>query len=93
MLNNIGLLYQFQRNHSQAIAYLSRALELNRKLRYRPRRPRFELLICLHGAGLLNGESLAPGHVWLLPAGSAVELAPRATLRLLRTYVPPSSDA
>ena len=69
------------------------SLELNRKLRYRSRRPRFELLICLHGAGLLNGESLAPGHVWLLPAGSAVELAPRATLRLLRTYVPPSSDA
>ena len=69
------------------------SLELNRKLRYRPRRPRFELLICLHGAGLLNGASLAPGHVWLLPAGSEVELAPRATLRLLRTYVPPSSDA
>jgi mannose-6-phosphate isomerase len=72
--------------------FVADSIELSRRLRYRPRRSRFELLICLDGSGLLNGESFAAGHVWLLPARSAVELIPKSTLRLLRTYVP-SSDA
>ncbi len=73
--------------------FVTDSFELSRKMRYRPHRSRFELLICLEGTGLLDGQRFAAGHVWLLPAGSkAVELAPRGTLRLLRTFEP-SADA
>jgi mannose-6-phosphate isomerase len=73
--------------------FVTDSFELKRKMRYRPDRPQFELLICLEGEGLLDGERFSAGHVWLIPAGSGpVELAPKQTLRLLRTYMP-SPDA
>ena len=63
------------------------------ELRYQPDPSRFELLICLKGAGLLNGSPFAAGNVWLIPAGAApLELTTPAVWRLLRTYVP-SADS
>lgn len=47
--------------------------------------PHAEFLICLEGAGSIDGEAFAPGHVWLAPAGAApFVLRPRPSARLLR---------
>jgi mannose-6-phosphate isomerase class I len=61
--------------------------KLTGKCRYQPDPSRFELLICLEGAGHLNAQELAAGDVWLLPAGSTpIEIATDTALSLLRTY-------
>jgi mannose-6-phosphate isomerase len=49
---------------------------------------RFELLIVLEGSGQLNGEPFDKFDGWLLPSGSAIEIAPESMLALLRTYLP-----
>jgi len=67
--------------------------EVKDYLSYLANRSTFELLVVLDGSGRLNGERFDSTTGWLLPAGAAIKLAPDKTLRLLRTYVPPSSDA
>jgi len=63
--------------------------EIDGVVSYQPDRSRFELLICLEGAGRLNGEPFAAGAVWLIPQESEPLLLKSQTpLRLLRSYVP-----
>jgi mannose-6-phosphate isomerase len=69
--------------------FAAESIDLGGPFSYQPDSTRFELLICLEGAGLLGGRSLSQGEVWLIPEGSGplpVECA--GTLRLLRSYVP-----
>jgi mannose-6-phosphate isomerase class I len=64
------------------------SLRIDRELAYQPD-PHFELLICVEGAGALNGEPFTAGAVWLVPSSSPpVEVRPEGSLRLLRSYVP-----
>jgi mannose-6-phosphate isomerase len=66
--------------------------QVERAVRYQPDPSRFELLICLEGAGRLNSQETSGGDVWLIPAGAgAVELTTDASLQLLRSYVPSSN--
>jgi mannose-6-phosphate isomerase len=59
------------------------------RLTYQTDPARFELLICVEGEGLLNGEPFSAGGVYLIPEGAApLELESVAGWRLLRTYVP-----
>jgi mannose-6-phosphate isomerase len=65
------------------------SIDLGGPFAYQPDPGRFEMLICLGGAGLLSGKSFSQGDVWLVPEGSGllpIECAD--TLRLLRAYVP-----
>jgi mannose-6-phosphate isomerase len=65
------------------------AREVSGTLSYQPDKRRFELLIGLEGAGLLNGQAFVAGEVRLIPEGSGtIELRAAERLRLLRTYVP-----
>ena len=69
--------------------FVADAREVAGALSYRPDPERFELLICLEGAGQLNGQPFAAGDVWLIPnASEAIDLQAPETLSLLRTYVP-----
>jgi mannose-6-phosphate isomerase len=65
------------------------SIELSGPFLYQPDVSRFELLICTGGAGLLNGDVLFHGDVWLLPEDCgmiAIECAPKVSL--LRTHLP-----
>jgi len=51
--------------------------------------PGAEFLICIEGAGSIDGQPFAPGQVWLAPAGTgAVVIHAPEGARLLRTFVP-----
>ncbi len=51
--------------------------------------PRAELLVCLEGAGTLDGQAFAPGQVWVAPAGrEPFAIAAPHGAHLLRTFVP-----
>ena len=45
-----------------------------------------QLWICLEGTGAIDGESVLPGEVWLLPDAAIIRAESAA--RFLRTYVP-----
>jgi mannose-6-phosphate isomerase len=65
------------------------SIRIGRALSYQPDPERFELLICVQGAGRLNGESFPAGAVWLLPQGCGpVRIEADPTARLLRSHVP-----
>ncbi len=65
------------------------SLRVDRELSYHPDHPGFELLICVEGAGVANGEPFAAGSVWHIPEGAApLIITPIAPARLLRSYVP-----
>jgi mannose-6-phosphate isomerase len=65
------------------------AIDLDGPFFYQPDSSRFELLICIGGAGLLNGEVLYRGDVWLLPPGCGMlTIDCGARLSLLRSYLP-----
>jgi mannose-6-phosphate isomerase len=51
--------------------------------------PRNELLVCLQGRGEFDGQTFAPGEVWVVPAGTErFTIRPREAAEFLRTYVP-----
>lgn len=69
--------------------FATEAIELHGPFRYQPDPGRFELLICLDGAGALESEPIAAGETWLIPAGcGTLGIEGGARLSLLRTYVP-----
>ena len=64
-------------------------IELSGPFFYQPDPSRFELLICIGGEGLLDGEGLFHGDVWLLPAGCGMlTIDSPSPLSLLRSYLP-----
>jgi mannose-6-phosphate isomerase len=63
--------------------------DVNGRLEYRPDPARFELLICLDGAGQIDEAPCSAGDVWLIPAGAAKPcIETSGAMRLLRSYVP-----
>jgi len=65
------------------------SLRVDTELAYHPDRHGFELLICVEGAGLADGEPFAAGAVWLIPEITPpLTITPQAPVRLLRSYVP-----
>lgn len=72
--------------------FVTEALEWARPLTWQPDPRHLDILIVLEGAGSIGGRPFGPGEVWLVPAGAdPFPVAVDAPLRLLRTYVPPSS--
>jgi mannose-6-phosphate isomerase len=56
---------------------------------YRPDRDRYHLLIATEGEGSIDGQPLAAGQLWRVPAaGEPFEIRPAGPLELLRTFVP-----
>lgn len=56
---------------------------------YQPDPVRFHLLLALEGRGALDGESIAAGECWFVPAGARpFAIEPEGTLTLLRAYYP-----
>jgi mannose-6-phosphate isomerase len=47
-----------------------------------------EFLICIEGAGSIDGQSFSPGDVWLVEPARDVALSAPMCARLLRTFVP-----
>lgn len=60
------------------------SIEIHGRLSYQPERS--ELLICIGGAGRLNGESFTAGAVWLLPEGCGPVSIESQSTRLLRSH-------
>ncbi len=63
--------------------------ETDTPFRYEPVSAQYEFLICLDGAGTLDGENFQAGAVWLISsAPRPIEITPAPRLRLLRAYAP-----
>jgi len=65
------------------------SIDLGGPFLYQPGPGRFELLICIEGAGQLSGRPLSQGDVWLIPEGiGLLPIGCAGALSLLRAYVP-----
>ena len=72
--------------------FVTEALAWDRPLTWQPDPRHLDILIFLEGKGSIGGRPVGPGEVWLVPAGAEpFPVVVDAPLRLLRTYVPPSS--
>ena len=60
--------------------------QINGEFRYQPDRTRSELLICIGGSGLLNGEPFSAGAVWIVPKDSApIKIESGGDVKFLRS--------
>lgn len=62
--------------------------EIQRPAQFPSAPGRSHVLICVEGAGLLNGESYRAGEAWLMPEGAPVEVNPERTTIFLSTFAP-----
>jgi mannose-6-phosphate isomerase len=69
--------------------FAAEEFESDTTLRYEPVSAPYEFLICLDGAGTLDGENFHAGAVWLLSGATPpIEITAGPRLRLLRAYAP-----